>query len=111
MAAIHAINYAWDRGWKHLWLETDSTYLVYLFKRKSKVVPWRWRPAWECALDRTLSMIFHVSHIYREGNKVADSLAARAPSISSSTWWNTPPAFVSPLVNDDIIGRPNFRFG
>ena len=111
VAAIHAINYAWDRGWKHLWLETDSTYLVYLFKRKSKVVPWRWRPAWECALDRTLSMIFHVSHIYREGNKVADSLAARAPSISSSTWWNTPPAFVSPLVNDDIIGRPNFRFG
>ena len=55
-------------------------------------------------------MIFHVSHIYRDGNRVADSLASHAPSVSSSTWWNTPPAFISPFVDDDIIGRSNYRF-
>ena len=39
VAAIQAISFAWDRNWRKLWLETDSMYLVHLFRSKSLVVP------------------------------------------------------------------------
>ena len=55
-------------------------------------------------------MVIHVSHIYREGNQVADGLASRAPSIESSTWWHSARSFVSHLVNNDVVGKSNFRF-
>ncbi|PON37487.1 Ribonuclease H-like domain containing protein [Trema orientale] len=42
---IHTISYAWNFGWKSLWLESDSTYLVALFKTCSDSVPWCWKPA------------------------------------------------------------------
>ena len=54
-------------------------------------------------------MMFHVSHIYRERNQAIDGLASRAPSIESSTWSHSAP-FVSHLVNNDIVGKSNFRF-
>ena len=55
-------------------------------------------------------MVIHISHIYREGNKVADGLPSRAPSIESSTWWQSTTSFISHLVNNDIVGKSNFRF-
>ena len=67
VAAIHVVSFAWDRNWRKLWLEADSMYLV---------VPWRWRPAWEQCLDRVSQMMFHVSHIYHEGNQAVDGLAS-----------------------------------
>ncbi|PON88596.1 Ribonuclease H-like domain containing protein [Trema orientale] len=51
VAAIHAVSYAWDFGWKSLWLESDSAYLVALFKTCSDSVPWCWKPAWRCCLS------------------------------------------------------------
>ena len=74
------------------------------------MVPWRWRPAWELCLDQISQMVLHITYIYCEGNQVADSLASRAPSIDSSTWWNSTHSFVSYLVNNDVIGKSNFRF-
>ena len=44
-AATQAISFAWDRNWRKIWLETNYMYLVFLFRSKSLVVPWRWRPA------------------------------------------------------------------
>ena len=54
-------------------------------------------------------MMFHVSHFYREGNQATNGLASRAPSIESSTWWHSAPSFVSHLVNNNTVGKSNFK--
>ena len=41
IAAIFAIEVAWERGWHHLWLECDSTFVAQLFHNKSSKVPWQ----------------------------------------------------------------------
>ena len=84
--AIHAISYAHDFGWTNLWLECDSSYLVTLLRTRSSSVPWRWKPSWLRCIDRISTMNFHVSHIFREGNTVADILASRTTSFQASTW-------------------------
>ena len=54
-------------------------------------------------------MHFHVSHIFREGNRVADMLASRAVSFVPATWWSSAPEFVVELISRDILGVCNFR--
>ena len=39
-AAIYAIKKAWERGWHHLWIECDSTYVVNVLKSRATEVPW-----------------------------------------------------------------------
>ena len=55
-------------------------------------------------------MHFRSSHIFREGNKVADALANYGTSLSKQEWWDTPPHFVLSYCNSDILGLPQFRF-
>ncbi|PON43417.1 Ribonuclease H, partial [Parasponia andersonii] len=107
--AIHAISYAWAFGWKHLWLESDSSYLVTLLRARSPSIPWHWKPSWLCYIDRISKMNFHVSYIFREGNPVADILASRATSIQAPTWWyNTLSSHEA--FSKDCSGRSTFRF-
>ena len=54
-------------------------------------------------------MDFQVSHIYREVNRVTDSLASHAISLNSETWWFSPPYFIALLV-DDFMGRHSYHF-
>ncbi|KAK0575059.1 hypothetical protein LWI29_033415 [Acer saccharum] len=109
-AAVHAIDYAWTFGWHRLWLESDSTFVVNILRSRSRIVPWRWRPAWDRCLRLISQMDFAVTHIYREGNQVADSLASRSPSIVSPTWWWTAPSFCNSFIFNDFCCRPSFRF-
>ncbi|KAK3217683.1 hypothetical protein Dsin_011653 [Dipteronia sinensis] len=37
--AVHAIDYAWTFGWRRLWLESDSTFVVDALRSKSRKVP------------------------------------------------------------------------
>ncbi|PON37013.1 Ribonuclease H, partial [Trema orientale] len=108
--AIHAISYSWDFGWKNLWLESDSSYLVTLLKAHSPSVPWRWKPSWLRCIDRISKMNFHVSHIFREGNSVAVLLASGATSIQAPTWWHHTPSFIQEAFYKDYSGRCNFHF-
>ncbi|PON53282.1 Ribonuclease H-like domain containing protein, partial [Trema orientale] len=108
--AIHAISYAHDFGWTNLWLECDSSYLVTLLRARSPSVPWRWKPAWLRCIDRISNMNFHVSHIFREGNTVADILASRATSFQTSTWWHSTPSFIQDAFSTDFMGQSAFRF-
>ncbi|XP_057811583.1 uncharacterized protein LOC131025811 [Salvia miltiorrhiza] len=72
---IHAIDIAHHRGWRQLWLEADSTYIVRLLQTRSVEVPWRFLAAWKKSLRLLDDFQFQVSHIYREGNKPADLMA------------------------------------
>ena len=56
-------------------LESDSMFVVNLFKTRSKKVPLVCRIDWAKCLTHFATMTVVVSHIYREGNKVADRLA------------------------------------
>ena len=55
--------------------------MVSLFLARSLKVPFHWRSAWYRALGYIANMDFVVTHIYREGNYVANYLASRASSL------------------------------
>ncbi|KAG6420498.1 hypothetical protein SASPL_117029 [Salvia splendens] len=95
-ACINAVDIASDRGWKKLWLESDCTRVVELLYTD---VPEKYEGAWMRALDRLQRMEFRVTHIYREGNRVADALASS----------NVKTELVSELLYQDTIGCVNLR--
>ncbi|XP_057811785.1 uncharacterized protein LOC131026023 [Salvia miltiorrhiza] len=41
LAAITTIAITYNRGWRKLWLEADSLYVVGLFQQRSMEIPWR----------------------------------------------------------------------
>ncbi|WCJ36046.1 hypothetical protein M5689_017268 [Euphorbia peplus] len=109
-AAIHAISVAWERGWHNIWLECDSSYVVELFKKRSSQVPWEVRQDWLQCMRNISDMSFVVSHIFREGNRVADALARFGQSHNDSHWWPSAPDFCSSLISDDLNFIEQFRF-
>lgn len=88
-------------------MESDSSYVVGLLSSRSSVVPWNHRNRWLYVLHLLSQMDFLVSHIFREGNKVADMLSK---SSFTSMWWSSAPQFVQNLVSQDMSGREQFRF-
>ena len=46
VAAIYAVEMAWSKGWKNLWLECDSLLVVNLFHKLSNQVPWKIQHRW-----------------------------------------------------------------
>ena len=109
MAVIKAIELAWVRDWKHVWLEVDSS-LVLIFLRSPHRVPWQLRVEWGNCLHRISQMQFKSSHIYREGNQVDDALTNFGTSLSDLTLWDLVPPFASSLCTKDRLSLPNFRF-
>ncbi|KAL8513602.1 hypothetical protein ACS0TY_012904 [Phlomoides rotata] len=73
-AALYAIELAHDRGWNKFWLESDSKYVVNFLKSDEPDVPWGLMARWHRVRLLKSAMSLVVSHIYREGNAVADRL-------------------------------------
>ncbi|WCJ18474.1 Retrovirus-related Pol polyprotein from type-1 retrotransposable element R2 [Euphorbia peplus] len=109
-AAVYAISVAWNKGWRHIWLECDSMFVVSLFKTRSTRVPWELRQNWLQCLNYISKMCFVVSHIYREGNRVADALASFGQSHQGFNWWNSAPTFCDRYISDDCNLIEQFRF-
>ncbi|KAL6144923.1 hypothetical protein ACLB2K_055613 [Fragaria x ananassa] len=109
MAVIKAIELAWVRDWKHVWLEVDSS-LVINFLRSPHLVPWQLRVEWGNCLHRISQMHFRSSHIFLEGNQAADALANCGLSSNGLIWWDLPPHFILSHCHRDYMGLPNFRF-
>jgi len=111
IAAMNAIEVAALMGFSNVWLESDSQLVIRAFKSNT-VVPWGLRNRWENCIHITHRMRFCASHIYREGNTCADSLANFGLSLSSLHlfWFDTIPNFVSREYNRNRLGMPNFRF-
>ncbi|XP_057808915.1 uncharacterized protein LOC131023393 [Salvia miltiorrhiza] len=91
LAVIYAITIAHQRCWLMLWIEEDSAYIVRLLEARSLDVPWRFMAAWKKALRLLEEFSVHVSHIFREGNCVADLMANPA---MPEGWW--------PYARDEI---------
>ncbi|KAL8551873.1 hypothetical protein ACS0TY_000788 [Phlomoides rotata] len=97
--AFSAVEIAFDKHWLHLWLETDSIYVVNILKRHTSLVPWRLLDQWHRVRRMMGDMQIVVSHIFRERNTTAGRLT-REP-VDGFEWWGTVPDFLNPFLNRD----------
>lgn len=52
---------------------------------------------------------FRVSHIFREGNSVADGLANYGANNEGSVWWRRLPSFITAAYGRDLASTPAYR--
>ncbi|XP_057779862.1 uncharacterized protein LOC130998460 [Salvia miltiorrhiza] len=72
-------------GWDYIWIETDCTYLVDLFRSRSDYVPWRFFSRWRKVIHDIADLHIIITHIFREGNQVADFMAS---SVTEKGYWS-----------------------
>ena len=65
---------------------------------------------WSNCHAKIRQLSFRCSHIFREGNVVADKMANLGLSNSSFTWYDTPPNEFQSYLHADYLGYPNYRF-
>ena len=105
-----AIEKAYEVNWHNIWIETDSSYVVNLFNRGIGKVSCRFHSRWARAVYRAKELNIIVSHIFREGNNVADRLSSQASSLQCQQWWTSIPENLASTAYQDHIGLPYFRF-
>jgi ribonuclease HI len=106
---MRAIEVAHSMNLNNLWLESDSELVVHAFKNINFMVVWNIRNRWHNDKLLLSHMNCIVSHIYREGNQVADTLANYGCSLSSLTCWHYVPDFVKDSFVKNILGILSFR--
>ncbi|XP_057788467.1 uncharacterized protein LOC131005480 [Salvia miltiorrhiza] len=84
LALLIILERAATNNWYNLWVESDSTYVVNIFNNRSTLVPWHFRGHWLAAPKGVAHCSIMCSHIFREGNKVADFMAS---SVSQDSFW------------------------
>jgi ribonuclease HI len=106
---MRAIEMAFEHNWLNLWIETDSSIAVLAFKSIS-IVPWAIRNRWLNCLLLTVNMNVIITHIYREGNDIADSLANIGIGLDNVCFFNEPPSCIVDSLYRNQLGLPSFRF-
>jgi ribonuclease HI len=109
IGVMRAIEMANIHNWSNLWLETDSSLAVLAFK-SACIVPWVIRNRWENCMVMARSMNIIATHIFREGNDSADSLANVGLIISDILYFWDIPTCISYSVYKNKLGMPSFRF-
>ena len=107
--AMLAIEIAHIKNWNNIWLETDSMLLLLAFKNHP-MIPWALRNRWLNCIEITKGMNFILSHIYREGNNCADSLANLGLGSDGFLWWQDAPNIIRQDLVKNMLGMPNYRF-
>lgn len=108
LAVLEALQVAWVRRWTHVWLETDSTLVVHYYHHPHSI-PWRLRMHWKICLHLASLLHFRISHIFREGNSVADGLANYGANNEGSVWWLSLPTCLATAFGRDLSSRPAYR--
>lgn len=110
MAATLATEFAHDKGWYCLWLESDSMLVIHLFSNPSLNPPWGIHNRWLNCCNLINSMAFRFSHIFWETNYVADHLTNLGLICDSLTWWQTPPLEILELLSHDANEFLKYHF-
>jgi ribonuclease HI len=106
---FRAIELADLHHWYNLWIETDSLLVVKAFKSDVNI-PWSLRNRWfNCQLILR-NMNFLITHIYREGNECADTLANIGLTLVNYTFWNEAPVEIVASLFRNKLGLPCYRF-
>ncbi|XP_057803701.1 uncharacterized protein LOC131019033 [Salvia miltiorrhiza] len=98
-ALIIAIESAHKAGWQHVWFDADSTFVVSLMSFRSLNIPWRFKARWIQALSYAAAISYQISHIFREGNRIADYLASH---VKDEGYWPHDVADIRQLVIEDL---------
>ena len=109
LGAMRAIEFAKQYGWNNLWLECDSSLVINAIQNKS-LVPWRLRNRWSNCMLTVNSMNFLATHVFREGNTCADTLANVGLSLSHLTVWMNTPDCIREFYVKNKLGMSNYRF-
>jgi len=84
--------------------------LLLLAFKNHLMIPWALRNRWLNCIEITKGMNFIVSHIYREGNNCADSLANLGLGFDGFLWWQDAPNIIRQDLVKNMLGMPNYRF-
>jgi ribonuclease HI len=106
--ALRAIEVAHQMNGSNLWLESDSALVVQSFKNPDFLGTWSLRNRWNNALFLLRQINFVVSHIFREGDHVADNLASYGLNLSSM-YWHSLPLFIVDRFEKNKLGLANYR--
>lgn len=106
---MQAIEIAFSRGWRNLWLECDSSLVVDAITT-NRGVPWKLRNRWNNCIVLTKKTHFIASHIYREGNTCADRLASHGLALQGIFWWDSLPDFLRKDFFRNRFSLPFYRF-
>ncbi|KAL5766816.1 hypothetical protein ACOSP7_017433 [Xanthoceras sorbifolium] len=110
MGIIMAVELAYARGWRQLWIESDSTVALKCLTTDSTCyVPDELMDCWLKCKSLIKEMDVSCSHVYREGNVVADTLANIGLSFPSSVWMDCPPEPICRDLVHDSLGLPRYR--
>jgi ribonuclease HI len=106
--AMSAIEIAHSFHWRQLWIETDSSLVVKAFKNDA-IIPWKLRNRWSNCNSLLINMKVIVSHVFREGNSCADSLARIGLDLENLTIWFKLPSVVRDSFLRNKLGLPSYR--
>jgi len=91
LGVIWAVEIAVEKGWHGLWIESDSM-LVGQAISNHHIIPWHLQSRWQNMLGLR-NMRFHVSRIYRAGNRCAYKLASFGVRHRCTMRWDLIPNF------------------
>jgi len=101
------MEYVARNGWRNVWLESDSSGTLLVFKNAT-LVPMHLRNRWHNCIHLGMQII--LSHIFREGNFCADKLANVGHSIQGSVLFEELHVDLRVDFFRDRFGLSNFRF-
>jgi ribonuclease HI len=106
-ACMIAMEKAKAMNLNHIHLETDSMSVVKAFNTAGGV-PWQMRARWLNCMAFCSSIISTCTHVLREGNMAADTLAKNGQGLSlySTQWWHSAPPFLYSYLSRDSLGLP-----
>lgn len=104
---IMAMEFAARINWTRLWLEGDSSSAVNAFKNRS-LIPIRLQNRWHNCMQLGLFVI--CSHIYREANCCADTMAKLGHGLHVTSWYHNMPTSLTVDFSRDRHGLPYFSF-
>lgn len=102
---MRAIELAEQYNWSNLWLECDSAIVINAIKNKT-LIPWEIRNRWENCMYIISSMNFFATHVFREGNACADSLASLGLTLDHLKIWFDAPNCIKSSLARNKTGMP-----
>ncbi|XP_042490260.1 uncharacterized protein LOC122070199 [Macadamia integrifolia] len=97
-----------DLGFNQLWVESDSSSVVMLVQQRK--IPWFAAQRWAFLKPYLGEINWKISHIFREGNSIADFLARDAAKTGISRSNENFLGHVVELLSRDATRIPNYRF-
>lgn len=110
-AIVKGLELCWEAGIRQIWIETDALSVIHLINTPGKG---HWTLQHYLSRARKLVKKFDakITHIFREGNQVADFLANLACNTGENRTLQPQPLSgeITGLIKMDKWNCPNFRF-